>query len=391
MPARPAAPVDPVTPTRAPAAPATVTATRADHAAVVSWSAAAPNGTPVTGYTVVSSPGGRSCTTSGATSCLVSGLANGTAYTFTVTATNAHGVSAPSDPSNTITPAAVPDAPTATTASRGDGQATVQWAEASGNGLPVLGYTVTSSPGGLGCSTGGGTSCVVSGLVNGTAYTFTVTATNEVGAGPASSPSDPVTPTRAPAAPATVTAAVAPTAGVGFGGVKLSWTAPSSNGSAITDYLVERSTDGKTWARVGDGVSTATTSTVAGLTNGTIYRFRIAAVNALGSGPWSATIVAKPVWKPAAPGGLRAVPASRRVTLSWTTPASNGSAITDYVIQRSSNGKPWTTIRDGVSTARSMTVTGLTNGVQYQFRVAAKNSVGVGPWSLAVRATPRAS
>ncbi len=238
---------------------------------MVSWSAAAPNGTPVTGYTVVSSPGGRSCTTSGATSCLVSGLANGTAYTFTVTATNAHGVSAPSDPSNTITPAAVPDAPTATTASRGDGQATVQWAEASGNGLPVLGYTVTSSPGGLGCSTGGGTSCVVSGLVNGTAYTFTVTATNEVGAGPASSPSDPVTPTRAPAAPATVTATRADHAAV------VSWSAAAPNGTPVTGYTVVSSPGGRSCTTSG-----ATSCLVSGLANGTAYTFTVTATNAHG-------------------------------------------------------------------------------------------------------------
>ena len=97
---------------------------------------------------------------------------------------------------------------------------------------------------------------------------------------------------------------------------------------------------------------------------------------------------ASPRWKPAAPGGLRAVAASRRVTLTWNAPASNGAAITDYIIQRSTNGRPWATVGDGVSTARSYVVTGLTNGVSYRFRVAAKNAVGVGSWSLAVRATP---
>ena len=61
-----------------------------------------------------------------------------------------------------------------------------------------------------------------------------------------------------------------------------------------------------TWTRVDDGVSTATTSTVGGLTNGTQYRFRVAAANAVGTGSWSATVTATPVGSPAAPGGLTA-------------------------------------------------------------------------------------
>ena len=64
--------------------------------------------------------------------------------------------------------------------------------------------------------------------------------------------------------------------------------------------------------------------------------------------------------------------------------------ITDYVIQRSAGSKPWTTVGDGVSTTRRSLIGGLTNGTSYRFRVAAKNAVGVGAWSAAVRATPRA-
>ena len=68
-------------------------------------------GSPITGYTVTSTPG--SLTASGAASpIVVTGLTNGTSYTFTVHATNATGNSAESAASNAVTPTGVPDAPT---------------------------------------------------------------------------------------------------------------------------------------------------------------------------------------------------------------------------------------------------------------------------------------
>jgi hypothetical protein len=88
-----------------PGAPTGVTAVGADSSAVVSWSApASDGGSTITGYTVTSTPGGQTCTTAGALSCTVSGLANGTAYTFTVTATNAAGTGPPSTASSSVTP-----------------------------------------------------------------------------------------------------------------------------------------------------------------------------------------------------------------------------------------------------------------------------------------------
>src|SRR5438445_315991 len=77
---------------------------------------------------------------------------NGTAYTFSVTATNGVGTSAASAASNSVTPVAaatVPSAPTAVTATAGDAQATVSWtAPASDGGSAITSYTVTSSPAG---------------------------------------------------------------------------------------------------------------------------------------------------------------------------------------------------------------------------------------------------
>ncbi|NDD62269.1 MAG: hypothetical protein EBZ46_08470, partial [Actinobacteria bacterium] len=67
---------------------------------------------------------------------------------------------------------------------------------------------------------------------------------------------------------------------------------------------------------------------------------------------------------------------SSQVTVTWTAPASNGgSAITDYVVEYSSDaGSTWTTFSDAVSTTTSSIVTGLTNGIAYKFRVSAKNA-----------------
>src|SRR6185436_13134749 len=108
---------------------------------------ASTGGSAITSYTVTSSPGGISV--SGPASPLtVGGLANGTAYTFTVTATNAAGTGPASAPSNAVIPATVPGAPTIGPASAGDGLAIIAFTPpASNGGSPITSYTVTSSPG----------------------------------------------------------------------------------------------------------------------------------------------------------------------------------------------------------------------------------------------------
>jgi hypothetical protein len=86
---------------------------------------------------------------------------------------------------------------------------------------------------------------------------------------------------------------------------------------------------------------------------------------------------------------LALIPGNEQVSLSWTAAFSAGPSVSDYVIQYSSDdGASWTTFSDGTSTNTSATVTGLTNGTTYKFRVAAVNSVGTGDYSATVTGGP---
>jgi len=147
----------------------------------------------VSSFTAASTSGGYSA--SGSSSpIVVTGIPSNTSLTFTVTATNGYGNALASAASNSITATTVPQAPTIGTAlvpAVTQAIDVVYTAGATG-GKAVSAYTATSSPGGF---TGTGASPIrVSGLTNGTAYTFTVTATNANGTSSASAASNSVTP-----------------------------------------------------------------------------------------------------------------------------------------------------------------------------------------------------
>ena len=253
----------------------------------LSWTAPADNGSSITDYGVqFSSDGGTSWSTfddgvSTSTSATVTGLSNGTEYTFRVAATNGVGTGDPSD-TNTVTPAAVPDQPMLS-ATPGNQQVELSWTAPADNGSLITDYTVTVSPPDGTC-TPVATSCTVVGLNNGTEYTFTVTATNGVGDGPAS---DQVT-----ATPAAVPDKPSLTATPGNQQVELSWTAPADNGSSITDYTVTVSPPH------GNCTPVVTSCTVVGLNNGTEYTFTVTATNANGDGPASDPVTATPAAVP---------------------------------------------------------------------------------------------
>jgi Domain of unknown function (DUF4082)/Fibronectin type III domain len=184
-----------------------VSATPGNTSASVQWSAPSSAASPITSYTVTPYVGATAqpaTTVSGsppATGTTVTGLTNGTSYTFTVAAVNTDGAGPASEHSPAVTPATTPSAPTNVTATAGTESATVKWAAPSNGGSQITSYTITPYVGAEAQPTTTlsgsppATSTTIAGLTDGTSYTFTVQASNADGSGPASSPSNAATPT----------------------------------------------------------------------------------------------------------------------------------------------------------------------------------------------------
>lgn len=180
-----------------PGTPTAVIPTAGDSQVNVAFTAPASNGgSAITGYTVTVTDTITSTTfsNSGPSSPInVGGLTNGHLCSVNVYATNVIGNSPPTA-GVTFTPDAVPGPPTALVASPGVAQASVSFTPpVVSGGTAITGYTAISTPGSF---TGSGASSpvIVTGLANGTSYTFTVHATNSVGNSVESAPSSGVTP-----------------------------------------------------------------------------------------------------------------------------------------------------------------------------------------------------
>jgi len=266
-----------ITPIGPPTPPLNVVATAGPGNAVVTWDAPeSTGGEPIIGYIITSDPPGytedlnplpRQITTSP--------LISGTTYTFTLVAVNTKGLSLPSAPSNPVIPLAPPDPPTNVSATPGNASADVTWDDpVSDGGSPILSYTVTSSPGNIILLSVQSPS-LFQNLINGTEYTFTVYATNQIGDSTPSIPSLPVIPATFPTYP------LNPTAVAGNGEAQVSWDAPESNGgSPIINYTVITEPADIAPQTTPDA---STTLLVTGLTNGTSYTFTVYATNIMGN------------------------------------------------------------------------------------------------------------
>lgn len=181
----------------------------------------------------------------------------------------------------------------------------------------------------------------------------------------------------------------------------ISWAAPASDGgTAVTSYTLQRATNaGFTTGLVTTTGITGTSTVVTGLTNGTAYYFRVAAVNAVATAASTTSAYATlgtavtPGAGATVPGQPTALAAGQQspqtpygLSLTWTAPSSNGgSAITAYSVKYSSSPdmSSATTINTGSTTA-AYSVNGLIPNNIYYFQVAAVNAIGTGLYSSIV-------
>ncbi|MDR0960085.1 MAG: fibronectin type III domain-containing protein [Propionibacteriaceae bacterium] len=260
----------------------------------------------------------------------------------------------------------------------------LEWSPAINNGAPVTGYTVTAAGGAGGpwqCGTA--TICNLDGLTNNVTYTFTVTATNEVGTSDPSAASAEARPDTIP------NHAAAPVLKFGDKQLEITWTNPGSEGSPVESYDLEISPtpdNGQYSTNI-----VGTTHTWTGLTNGVEYRVRICPRN-LAEGvceenresqmsSWSAgEVPAGPPLAPSAPSIKRLDPVGSQgqVQVCWDAPNNNGDAVNEYTVT-SSTGQVATT--SGSSTCQAFVLP--TSTTEYTFTVKAKNKAGYGETSAA--------
>jgi len=276
-----------------------------------------------------------------------------------------------------VVPVAPPSAPTIQSVdTEGGGQVQVSWTAPSTNGgSTITGYIVTPYIGASAQASikvsADSTSTVVSGLLEGDTYTFSVAAVNAAGVGAASAMSAHVVLPTVPLAPTNVQVVA------GKASATVSWTPPASDGgSALTGYVITPYVSGVAGTTVSVSAGSAS-ATVPGLTGGDTYTFSVAAVNAAGVGAasaMSASVVLPTV--PSSPVNVQVVAGKASATVSWTPPSSDGgSVITGYVITPYASGAAETAISVSAGSA-SAVVTGLIDGDTYTFVVAAVNGLG---------------
>ncbi len=312
----------PITPDEVPGPPGKPTITFGDGQLQVVWTAGPNEGSAISEYELeVGQCASQTKAGIQGTSHTWTGLTNGTRCSFRAVAVNKAGPSIPSPWSDPECPVGPPPAPGQPSAERGDKQAIISWNQpANPDCEGLIGYEVSTSPGGTAGVPAGTLQTVAAPLTNGNTYQFQVRAQNRAGWSDFGPLSAPVTPCGVPLAPP------APTATRGDTQVGLAWSrndAAISNGCAISQYEVNPGGNSGTISPGGN---------VTGLTNGTEYSFRIRGINEIGPGEWSpASNAVTPAGPPFAISSI-ALSSAADAQRSWqfSAPNDNGAPITNY-------------------------------------------------------------
>ena len=386
---------DPVSMLVPPTVPLNFKVKPADSSAILTWDAPLDNGgTPVTSYKIEYRLDGASTYTTvlvpaPAATKTITPLLNSTKYFFKITAITAFA-SSPTTAESDVTPATIPLSVTNVVATAAASSATITWtAPAKDGGSPITQYLVTYGttiaqvsvlPGQTTLTT------TISGLVNGTSYTFKVQAVNAIGSsvGVSSLAVIPYTTSTAP-----INLVLTP----GAGTITAVWAAPVSlGGMTLSSYNVQYklATD-SAWTDLA-APTTALTRTITGLTNGANYSVRVSAVTGTTikyPGAYTDPVTAMPVSSPTIPLNLVATPGNLSANLTWSPPASNGGSVILYykVMYKASSSGTW------IQTATNPTDTNyvipsLLSGTTYNFTVTAVNAIGAGVTSAVANATP---
>jgi titin len=321
---------------------------------------------------------------SGVNEYIDAAVTNGVTYFYRVTAENTFGVSSPSASVSAV-PGDLPGAPRDLAVASGNGFNQLSWlAPLSNGGSAIISYAIYrgESSGGESLLTvvGNVLSFTDTAVVDGVQYFYMIAARNAVGEGPLSLEMS-GTPSGLPTAPQNLSATGS------LGEIYLLWDLPvSDGGSPITGYEIFR-------GLISDSLSLLDTTNAndyldLAVINGVTYFYKVRAFNANGAGDLSGEVSAIPGGVPSAPRNLAASRGDGSIVLTWLAPSSNGgSAITNYAIYRGdvSGGEALLTVLGDVLT---FTDTGVSNGVQYFYTVAARNDVGEGPMSAEASAIP---
>jgi uncharacterized membrane protein YuzA (DUF378 family) len=305
----------------------------------------------------------------------ITGLTAGVTYYYRVRVFNGTCISTNS---GTITYATtiVPGAPTLNAVTNNTcSQFTVNWAAGTGttNTYTIEWSTSASNFAAILGSATGITSLTytITGLTNGVQYRYRIRAVNGCGSSANVTSGNVTTSGTAPGAP---------TLNAVTGNACTQFTVNWAAGTGTTNrYTIEWSTSVSNFATILGSATgiTSLTYTITGLTNGVQYRYRIRAVNGCGS---SANVTSGNVTTsgtvPGAPT-LNAVTgnACTQFTVNW---AAGTGTISSYTIEWSTSASNFTTIVGSATGITSLiyTITGLTNGVQYRYRIRAVNGCG---------------